>query len=354
MRPRRRPALLGVLLTPVLVAALAACTDTGGSAASGTTTTTTRTVARARPSAGCAHPAAAATQETIDVAGAPRRYLVSRPEDPRRPAPLVLDLHGLGSPAEVQAAYSELPELGAAAGAIVVTPASDNAANSWQLPQFGPKDSDFMRAILDRVEANRCVDRAREVAAGISNGAGLADGLVCALDGRLAAIFPVAGVNILRPCPTAKPTTIVAFHGTADGLIPYAGGKLFSGIPGGFDNPRLATLLPPAVRGLYERIQLEPVESVVAGWAQQFHCGPAEDRSVGPGVRLRSYRRCTDRTSVRLYTIEGGGHTWPGARVPVERLGATTQTISATQIILDTLPTVARSASPTQAGDATE
>src|SRR5262249_11450573 len=159
---------------------------------------------------------------------------------------------------------------------IVVTPASDNAANSWTLPTLGSKDTDFMRAIVDHVEATRCVDRAREVAAGISNGAGLADGLVCALDGRLAAIFPVAGVNILRPCPTAKPTTIVAFHGTADGLVPYAGGHLFTGIPGGLDNPRLATLLPAPVRALYARIQLEPVETVIAAYAQLFRCGPQE------------------------------------------------------------------------------
>jgi polyhydroxybutyrate depolymerase len=339
MRPRRS-SLISVL---TLVTVLAACSSGGASSSKAITTTTTKAVARdASPSAGCTSPAAPATEETIDVAGVRRRYLIALPDDPKRPAPLVLDLHGLGESAEQQVAYSKLSEAGTDAGAIVVTPASDNAANSWALPPLGNKDADFMRAILDHVEATRCVDRHREVAAGISNGAGLSVGLVCGLDGRLAAIYPVAGVNILRPCATAKPTTIVAFHGTSDGIIPYAGGKLFSGVPGGPANPRLQTLTNGAGRALIDRVQLAPVETAITGWAQQFGCDSTpKDQPVGTDVRHRTYAGCTDGVTVQLYTIDGGGHTWPGA-TPVDRLGATTDTIDATKIILDSLPDVAR------------
>jgi polyhydroxybutyrate depolymerase len=330
----------------LLVTALAACSGSGGasdtSPESKATTTTTAVAEDTSPSAGCETPAAPATEETIDVAGTPRRFLIALPDRSKQPAPLVLDLHGLGEAAEQQVVYSQLPEAGTKAGAIVVTPASDNAANSWALPPLGSKDADFMRAILDHVEATRCVDRNREVAAGISNGAGLSVGLICALDARLAAIYPVAGVNILRPCATAKPTTIVAFHGTKDGIIPYAGGKLFSGVPGGTANPRLETIMNGAGRALIDRVQLQPVETAVTGWAQQFGCGAtAKDEAIGKNVRLRSYSGCTDGVRVELSTVDGGGHTWPGA-VPVDRLGATTDTIDATQIIVDSLPDVAR------------
>jgi polyhydroxybutyrate depolymerase len=336
-----RPGRTLLISALALVTAFAACSSGGASGSSKATTATTAAAQDASPSAGCTDPAAAATEETIEVAGVPRRFLIALPDDPKRPAPLVLDLHGLGESAEDQVTYSKLPEAGTAAGAIVVTPASDNPANSWALPPLGNKDADFMRAILDHVEATRCVDRHREVAAGISNGAGLSVGLICGLDGRLAAIYPVAGVNILRPCATAKPTTIVAFHGTQDGIIPYAGGKLFSGVPGGTANPRLQALMNGAGRALIDRVQLQPVETAIAGWAQQFGCDATpKDQPIGTDVRHRAYHGCTDGVTVQLYTIDGGGHTWPGA-TPVDRLGPTTDTIDtidATKIIVDSLP----------------
>ena len=97
-----------------------------------------------------------------------------------------------------------------------------------------------------------------------------------------------------------------------------------------------------AGRALIDRVQLQPVETAVAGWAQQFGCGAtAKDEAIGKDVRLRSYSGCTDGVQVELYTVDGGGHTWPGA-MPVDRLGATTDTIDATKIIVDSLPDVAR------------
>jgi polyhydroxybutyrate depolymerase len=338
-----RPGRLLPVAVLALVTVLAACSSGGSGGGAAKTTTTTAAAARdASPSAGCQDPAAPATEETVDVAGASRHYHLALPDDPKRPAPVILDLHGLGESAEQQVAYSQLAKAGPKAGAIVVTPSSDNSSNSWALPPLGDKDADFMRAILDHVEATRCVDRNREVAAGISNGAALSVGLICALDGRLAAVFPVSGVNTLRPCATAKPTTIVAFHGTKDGVIPYEGGKLFSGVAGGADNPRVRGLVAGAGGGLLSRVQLQPVETAVAGWAHQFGCDATPtDRTIGKDVRHRTYDGCRDGVTVQLYTIDGGGHTWPGA-IPVPRLGATTDTIDATKIVVDSLPDLTR------------
>ena len=94
---------------------------------------------------------------------------------------------------------------------------------------------------------------------------------------------------------------------------------------------------------LFDRIQLQPVETAVAGWAQQFGCSStAKDEAIGNDVRLRSYRGCTNGVKVELYTVDGGGHTWPGA-MPVDRLGATTDTIDATKVVVDSLPDFVRS-----------
>jgi polyhydroxybutyrate depolymerase len=266
----------------------------------------------------------------VEVDGQTRSYLLALPADLSAPAPVILDLHGLGESGAEQVSYSGLSGQGPAAGMIVATPNSDNGANSWTLPVLGKKDSDFMAALLDQLEATRCVDRSRETVAGISNGAGLSDGLICALDGRLAAIFPVSGVNILRPCATAKPTTIIAFHGTADPIVPYAGGPVT--LPAG--SPLAATL---------PKVALPTVEATAAGWAQNFGCRAPVDTSPAADIRLRTFSGCGSNATVELYTVNGGGHTWPGATLGATRtkvLGATTHSISATQIIVAAVGTL--------------
>jgi polyhydroxybutyrate depolymerase len=260
------------------------------------------------------------------VDGETRTYRLALPADLSKAAPVILDLHGLGESGAEQFGYSGLSTAGPAAGMIVATPDSDNPANRWTLPVLGKQDSDFMGAILDQLESTRCVDTSREVSAGISNGAGLSDGLICSLDDRLAAIYPVSGINILRPCATAKPTTIVAFHGTADPIVPYNGGPI--SLPG--DNPAAAKLA---------NVALQSAEAAAAGWAQQFGCGPATDTNAAAAVRLRTYAGCQGNATVQLYTITGGGHTWPGAAFTgrTGTLGATTRAISATQIIVNSV-----------------
>jgi polyhydroxybutyrate depolymerase len=271
------------------------------------------------------------------VDGETRTYQLALPADLSAPAPVILDLHGLGESAAEQVAYSGLSRQGPAAGMVVATPASDDAINSWTVSALGNKDADFMAALLNQLEATRCIDTSREVAAGISNGAGLSDSLICALNGRLAAIFPVSGINLVKPCTTAKPTTIVAFHGTSDPIVPYGGGGLFSGVPGGLAGAAATSALSPGVKALFARLQLQPVESAIAGWARQFGCGPPTDASVAGDVRLRSFGGCQGNVTVELYTITGGGHTWPGAALGPSKsqlLGATTHSISATQLIV--------------------
>ena len=49
----------------------------------------------------------------------------------------------------------------------------------------------------------------------------------------------------------------------------------------------------------------------------------------------RVYPDCDDGAEVELYTIDGGGHTWPGSPIDVPRLGANTDQIDATDLILD-------------------
>lgn len=58
-------------------------------------------------------------------------------------------------------------------------------------------------------------------------------------------------------------------------------------------------------------------------------------KQVGDDVVRQSYRSCKDSADVVLYTIFGGGHTWPGSNINIGAASLTTHTISATPLLLD-------------------
>jgi polyhydroxybutyrate depolymerase len=58
-------------------------------------------------------------------------------------------------------------------------------------------------------------------------------------------------------------------------------------------------------------------------------------RRVDRDVTKTTERRCRDHTAVQLYTVRGGGHTWPGAKnVARPRLGTVTGSIDASDLML--------------------
>ncbi|MGW2156617.1 alpha/beta hydrolase family esterase [Nonomuraea sp. NPDC001699] len=277
---------------------------------------------RATVSRGCAASAHRLTSGShqLTFAGLTRRYLLAVPDSPG-PHPVLLNLHGLGSDAAEQAAYSRLPRIGPERGYIVITPRSAPGRLAWTLPHTaGPDDAAYLAALLDEVEGRQCVHPGREFAAGLSYGAGLAASLVCALDGRLSGVAAVAGIPIAQPCRTPAPTTMVAFHGTADRLVPYGGGHPETG---------------GELRNLAALVVLPPVEQTMDAWAAAQRCSPPATTSPQPRVRLRVWASCPRGATLRLYTVEGGGHTWPGP-IEVPRLGHTARDLDASRLILDT------------------
>lgn len=291
------------------------------------------TQATADPSKGCGRTPPKQGIAAFDLKGTRRSFLLTLPSTYTNdePAPLVLNFHGLGSNALEQNAYSRLTTSGPQEGFIIVTPETVPGRNGWKLPGMtdGEADIDFADALLDHIEKTMCVDRNREFAAGMSNGAGLSAALICGLKGRLAAVAPVSGVNLTFPCPDAEPTTIIAFHGTGDKIVPYHGGAPFGGQQG---------KIPAWMRPKQGKINLPGVEWVTAAWARNFKCRPAQDGIGGQEVRLRRYAGCKKGAIVELHTVREGGHTWPGS-IQVKGLGKTTALIDATALVLEAFAT---------------
>ncbi len=254
--------------------------------------------------------------QTLEVGGVTRTYRLAVPTGyhPHRPTPLILDFHGSGSDAVQQSAYSQLPSRGAAAGFLVATP--DAVAGNWDLARPGTDSPDqrFVTALLADLGSRYCVARDHLYAAGISLGSQFAALMACTPADHLAAVGLVAAEYLIRPCP--RPVPVLAFHGTADPIVPYADGAVGKSVPG---------------------VPVVGVQQNLAAWAALDRCAaaPRVDRPA-PGVLRQRWIRCAPGTSVTLYTVEGGGHTWPGSPVVLSAaaFGPTTGAVSATTVML--------------------
>ena len=310
---QRRRHLVGVALVVFSVAAgTASCTS--GPALTARTLTSHKT----EPSRGCRRPAlhnviaaGAAQTQSLDIDTATGTYELSVPRTyrPGHPTPLILAFYGFGSDPAQFAALTGLAARGSIDGYMVVLPHTQGTESEWQLSGHGT-DASFVDAVVTFLETTYCIDRASVFATGFSAGAAFTTMYSCSREDVIAAIATVA-VEFQLGC--TRPMPILAFHGTADPLVPYRNGAVGLSLPG---------------------VKVRGTQRNMADWARLDKCRPrAPRRSTGSQVLLQQWRGCEKETSVVLYTIVGGGHSWPGAD-PKEAVGLTTQQVSATSQML--------------------
>ncbi len=185
----------------------------------------------AEPSAGCtgaATPELRADHQRIVVAADERTYVVDAPASSANdPRPVVLAFHGFQGDGASQRIGTGMASLADRERAIVVHPDGHDdvrllgtVGRGWDLGTSQTRDLDFVRALLDRLERERCVDRRRVYATGFSNGAFFASLLGCRLGDRIAAIAPIAGGMPLPACTPARPVAVLMMYGRADDVVP--------------------------------------------------------------------------------------------------------------------------------------
>ena len=240
--------------------------------------------------------------ETIVSGGLMRSYELHVPPSytGSETVALILNWHGLGGTASGQQFFSGLPAKADEAGFIVVAPQGlDNSHNFLTLfPE--PDDVGFAADLLDTLGSELCIDPAQVFSTGLSNGALMSVRLACNLAGRFAAIGPVSGVYFPPalaevsdepPCISTRPVALIAFHGTADGVIPFDGGP-----------------------GIFDLTWRDVDDEILPEWAAHNGCASVPtDEEVEENVRLVRYQECDEGATVELYVVEGGGHTWFGA-----------------------------------------
>jgi polyhydroxybutyrate depolymerase len=252
--------------------------------------------------------------------GEKRDYLlyVPRSYDPTRPTPLVISMHGAGLWGAAQRETSLWNKLADEQRFIVVYPSGvgGKGVRIWRA-EPGPglmKDVGFISELIDTLTASYNIDGARIYANGLSNGGGMSFVLSCTLSDRIAAVGMVAAAQTLpwSWCTDKRTVPMIAFHGTADPEVPYNGGSSW--------------------------ITARPFPSTpkwAANWARRNACGPNPVESmVAVDVTRRTYTNCAGDAAVVLYTVKGGGHTWPGGTpLPNWFVGRTTRSIDATRLM---------------------
>jgi polyhydroxybutyrate depolymerase len=269
-----------------------------------TTVTSTSSASAQRGGSGCGTAVSAGSRTlAVSVAGRSRTLIVHVPAgySGSSRVPLVLNMHGSGTTAADQEAFTGMDATADSNGFIVAYPQGlipDGSGFDWNVPGVplvgdravpagAADDVGFLTTLVQILEQRYCIDGNRVYATGFSGGSRLASQLACDASGTFAAVAPVSGLRRPLPCPTSRSVPVLTFHGTADPVDPYDGhGQAY---------------------------WTYSVPQAAADWAVQDGCSPTPITSQsGPGVTLVTYSGCAGGTTVELYSIAGEGHEWPG------------------------------------------
>ena len=252
-----------------------------------------------------------------------REYLLYTPPnyDSSRQTPVVIGFHGGETSNALFARTSRLHILAEQENFLVVYPNGVdkhwNDGRGTSNPNID--DVGFVTAVVEDLKSIRNVDTNRIYATGISNGAFMTQRLACELADVIAAFSAVAGsmgVNLRSSCRPGRPVSMMIINSPNDNFVPWNGGIMKKGKGG----------------------NILSIPELVEFWKQHNSCGEREERTFlkristdKTKVVMRQHKGCRADSQLVLFTIEGGGHTWPaGADQPPWLVGPTSREIDAT------------------------
>jgi polyhydroxybutyrate depolymerase len=267
-------------------------------------------------------------EERVDLDD--RFYLIDLPAQPDG-APLILALHGGGGDPAQFAAASGLGAEAAARGYAVIFPAGTSRRGGARLLTWnggyccgyaarrGVEDEAFLKAVIADAVARYGLDGNRVFITGMSNGSILAETFAARNPRQIRAVAGIAGTMEAGRVRLRGPVPALVIHGTADAMVPYAGGV-------GEDSLTRTDFASVA----------DVVQAFLARWP-----GPLArtDRRVdavpddGTSLVVTDWRE-GGRLRLRLITVEGGAHHWPGGSKARLSTGKTRE-VRANAAILD-------------------
>lgn len=241
--------------------------------------------------------------QRLSFGGLEREYILSTPT-PLHPRPTVLALHGSLLNAQVTVQSMGFEPLVRREGLVAVYPNGVLAQWNDGRPMAaamtgGVNDVAFIRALVRHLVHTGVSDPKRIYVAGYSNGGMMGLRLMCEAPELIAGVAGIGAsfpVELAQDCKAPGPVPTLLMNGTADPLVPYAGGQLAFG----------------EGRVLSTNATLRFVRKVngCTGTANVRRL-PDLDPSDGSRVIVASWTDCSSAAPVVLYRIDGGGHRIP-------------------------------------------
>lgn len=246
-------------------------------------------------------PAAAETVRLGD-----RYYEIELPANPKG-APLILALHGGGGKPAQFARTSGFARAATRAGYAVAFPAGSGRRGDGLLTwnggyccgyaaRAGVDDIGFLTQVIKDAASRFGVDGSGVYLTGMSNGSIMSETFAAGNPGMVRAVAGVSGSMDTSRNRVEGRVPALIIHGTADTSVPYAGGRGESS---------------------RTRTDFASVASVVKDFLAPWGEVPAKtDRRIdrkddGTSVIVTDYQK-GGQVVLRLMTVEGGAHHWPG------------------------------------------
>ena len=239
-----------------------------------------------------------------------RTYWLHVPEDYDQTDtyPLVVVLHGRNITGRDMIRITRMNDFADEYGFIVLYP--DGIDRQWNyLRGFewfaSPEhdDTDFILTLIESLQDEYSIDANQLYVTGFSNGGFMTQRLACdAHDTFVAAAVVGAGgytgLDVL--CQDAAPIPILLMHGTHDAVVPWTG-----------------TSIPAGDTAIWVSA---PLTETVGFWGVHLNCAPEFEQTEVPkteedqptSVLIGELADCDDNTRLMVYSINGGGHNWPG------------------------------------------
>jgi polyhydroxybutyrate depolymerase len=264
----------------------------------------------------------------IAADGMRREFSLIVPDKTNGPWPLLIVLHGGGggqAAARVRR-YTRFDEWVGRENYAVAFPLA--VAGGWNDGRRGADlnlrgeidDVEFVAAMIEQLVSEGTADPARVFVTGASNGGMMAMRAACELGDKIAGIgVVIANLPVDWEC-RAKRVPAVFIHGTDDAFMPYEGGQVAAG------------------KTQKDLGEVRSVDATIEVFKRANGCTGVKDTKtldeVGrdkTAVVVTDYE-CAD-AALRQIEVQGGGHTWPGARESVLTdwvLGNTSEEVNAT------------------------
>lgn len=243
---------------------------------------------------------------TFKFDGLDRSYILHKPKNFDKNSPLVFMLHGFGSSSMNIMSYSQMNLIADQNGFMVCYPQGsrlETGQSHWNanLDMSSVNDIGFLSSLAKLIQKNYDVNPENTFVSGMSNGGFMSYTLACEKPDVFRAIASITGTMSGRDWKNCKPSfniPIMQISGTEDKTVPWDGTMSTAYGWGGAPH----------------------IVKVVDFWAEKNGCNvdekinfPDLDLSDKSTVSLVKKKGSPKNNQVWFYTVNGGGHDWPGS-----------------------------------------